>query len=185
MRRFPRCEFENTDQVGTLLRLRSETPPDTNVYLPRKGGDIWAGEADAWKATQELVEAADRQGKLRAVIDAVLSNRVVDDFSDRWSYEREDFERKLYHKRAKVKVAFVELDDTIPVHGLGSEIEEDLLWEDFIALLDPKERQIVVCLRNGTTKLGEISRLLGYANHSPVSKALKRIRVKAKQYLET
>lgn len=81
-------------------------------------------------------------------------------------------------------MSFVQLDDTIPIHGPYSELDEDILWEDFIGLLDKKERQVVVCLRSGVTKVGEISKILGYANHSPISKALKRIREKAKQYFE-
>ena len=185
LRGFPRCDFETPDQAVTLLRLRCEVPEGVTVDLPRKGGDIWAGEADAWKVAQELVEAADRHGRLRAVIDAVLSNRIQDDFSDCWSYDREDFERKFYHKRSKVKVAFVEIPDTVPVHGPDSECAENLLWEDFITLLDKKEHRIVVCLRKGITGVGEIGRELGYANHSPVSKALKKIRIKAQQYFES
>ncbi len=184
LRSFPRVDFENVEQEQKLISLRQEMPADVEVNRPLKGGAIWAGEEDAWEATKELIEVADSQGKLRAIIEAVRSNRVEDDFSDHWSYAREDFERKLYHKRSKTKVVFVQLDNTIPVHGPDSECEENLLWEDFIALLDKKERKIVVCLRNGVTKVGEISKILGYANHSPVSKALKRIREKAKQYLE-
>jgi len=46
-------------------------------------------------------------------------------------------------------------------------------------LLDAKERHIVVCLRSGVTKLGDIASSLGYANHSPISKALTCIRKKA------
>ena len=58
----------------------------------------------AAEVVEDVVEAADARGRLRAIIDAVRSNRVEDDFSDRWSYAREDFERKLYHKRNKVRV---------------------------------------------------------------------------------
>jgi len=52
-----------------------------------------------------------------------------------------------------------------------------------ISVLDPKERRVVICLRNGITKMAEIGKLLGYANHSPISKALKQIRQKAAKYL--
>jgi hypothetical protein len=103
--------------------------------------------------------------------------------SERRSNAREDFERKLYSKRSKVRVSFVELKDTLPVHGPASEYTDDLLWEDFAALLDRKERHVVVCLRSGTTKLGDIASELGYSNHSPVSKALARIRKKAERFL--
>jgi hypothetical protein len=187
LRSFPRVDFESTAQKEKLHRLRRKMPADIEINRPLKGGTIWAGEADAWQATKELVEFADKEGKLSKIIEAVKSNRVEDDFSNYWSYAREDFERKLYHKRSKTKVAFVQLDDTIPVHGRCSEleeVEENLLWEDFIAFLDRKERKVVVCLRNGVTRASEISKILGYANHSPVSKALKRIREKAKKYLE-
>jgi len=70
------------------------------------------------------VDEADAEGRLRGILDAVRSNRVEDDFSERWSFAREDFERKLYHKRSKVKVRFVELTDTIPVQGPETEVED-------------------------------------------------------------
>jgi len=41
------------------------------------------------------------------------------------------------------------------------------LWEDFFAVLNAKERQIVMRLRNGVAQVGEIAREIGYANHSP------------------
>ena len=58
----------------------------------------------------------------------------------------------------------------------------NILWSDLLAILDKKERSIMICLRNGRTQL-EISSLLGYANHSAVCKALARIRGKAKRLL--
>ena len=81
-------------------------------------------------------------------------------------------------------MSFVELNDTIPIHGPESELHETLLWEDFLALLEPKDRRIVILLRNGETRIGEIGKLLGYANHSPVSKALARIRRKALDFFD-
>ncbi|MFQ5686601.1 MAG: sigma-70 family RNA polymerase sigma factor [Candidatus Scalindua sp.] len=184
LRSLGRIACENNKQKERLKRLREEIPEDFKAERPLYGGAIWAGEAEAWNATKEVVELADKKGQLRAIMDAVKSNRIEDDFSSCWSYAREDFERKLYKKRSKVKVSFVELDDTIPVHGPESEIRENLVWEDFIAFLDKKEKQIVVCLRNGVTKVSEISNILGYANHSPISKKLKKIREKARKYLD-
>ena len=153
------------------------------VGSPRKGGDFWRGEAEAKRARQALVGTADGTGRLRGILDAVRSNRLEDDFSDCWSFSREDFERKLHHKRAKVKVIFVELPDTVAVQGPESEIVGNMVTNDFLALLDVKERQIVMCLNSGITKLTEIAQILGYANHSPVSKKLTRIRHLAEQHL--
>jgi hypothetical protein len=130
-----------------------------------------------------MVEAADEGGRLRTIIDAVRRHRVEDDFSDRWSWAKEDFERKLYSKRSKCRVSFVELRDTLPVHGPDKEVDGNLLWDDLLAMVDPKDRSVVVCLRNGLTRVSEISDVLGYANHSAVSKKLARIRTRAMRLL--
>lgn len=151
---------------------------------PRKGGPIWIGEAEAAETLDWTVDAADKTGNLRAILDAVRSNRVEDDFSDRWSYAREDFERKLYSKRSKHRVRFVELKDTIPVVGPESEILGQLVTNDFLTLLDKRNRQIVVLLNSGVTKKSEIAQILGYANHSAVSKRLARIGKKASEYFD-
>ena len=154
------------------------------VASPRCGGTLWSGESWAADVVEQVIEAADAGGRLRAVLDAVRSNRVEDDFSDRWSYAREDFERKLYHKRNKVRVRFVELTDTIPVQGPETEVEGNLVVGDFLALLDQRERQIVVLLRSGYTRLGEVASILGYKTHSPVSKYLARIRRQAAEHFD-
>ena len=179
LRTFPRVDFESTKQKNLIEKAKKTLPSDLIIDRPLKGGTIWQGEEEAWKITKDIFEKADSNGHLRSIIDAVRSNRIEDDFSSQWSYEREDFERKLYKKRSKIKVSFVELSDTLPVHGPESEVYENLMWEDFLALLDTKERRIVVLLRNGITKVGEVSKILGYANHSPISKALSKIREKA------
>jgi len=139
------------------------------------------GEEDAAEKIVETVEAADETGRLRAILEAVRSHRVADDFSAQWSYAREDFERKLYRKRNKVQVRFVELTDTIPIQGPESEILGKLVTSDFLALLDSQQREIVVLLSSGYRQY-EIAEQLGYANHSPVSKKLTQIRRQAEQF---
>lgn len=158
LRTFSRVDFDSLEQIEQLKRLRSTLPAEIEADRPLRGGAIWCGEQEAWDATKELIEIADEHGQLRGIIDAVRSNRVQDDFSSRWSYAKEDFERKLYRKRAKIKLTFVELDEAKPVHAPTSEVHENLLWEDFITLLNPKERRIVVCLKNGVTRVSEISK---------------------------
>jgi hypothetical protein len=183
-----RCDVENDDQRKKLERGRQiEFPPEygkCTIERPLHGGYIWEGTDEAMDATERMVEDADHAGKLRGILDAVRSNRIEDDFSPYWSYAREDFERKLYRKRGKSRVTFVELDETIPVHGPDSQVDEHLFWEDFVALLDMRERRIIVCLRSGYTQ-GEIAKALNYATHSPVSKALARILKKAQRLLDS
>lgn len=142
---------------------------------PRTGGDIWRGEVESAEAVRRTVEAADADGKLRGILDAVRSHRCEDDFSPRWSGAREDFERRLYQKRSKVQVRFVELTDTIPVHGPETEVVDRMVFGDFLALLDTRDRTIVVLLRSGFTKLTEVAEVMGYQTHSAVSKRLDHI----------
>lgn len=182
-----RCAIDGDEQRKKLEKGREiEFPPEfgkCTVERPLHGGYIWEGADEAMDATERMVDDADRAGKLRGILEAVRSNRVEDDFSPYWSFAREDFERKLYRKRGRSRVSFVELDDTIPVHGPDSQVDEHLFWEDFLALLDVRERHIVVCLRSGYTQ-AEIAKALNYETHSPVSKALARIRRKAQRLLD-
>jgi hypothetical protein len=181
MRQFPRVRHE-PDTLEVLSGLPAAM--QDKFHRPLMGGSIWLGEDDANEAMHEMVELADASGRLRGLIDAVRSNRVEDDFSPRWSLAKEDFERKIYHKRNKVKISFVEMSDTIPFHGPDAEPDGNLLWQDLLTLCNSKERLIVVCLRNGTTRATDIAQELGYANHSAVSKSLGKIRSKARDLLD-
>lgn len=151
---------------------------------PRMGSELWCGEVQAADVLGWVVDEADADGRLRGILDAVRSNRVEDDFSDHWSFAREDFERKLHRKRSKVKVRFVELSDTIPVQGPETEVVGSSVVADFLALLNERDRQIVVLLNSGTTKLTDVADVLGYSNHSAVSKRLARIRNDASRLLD-
>jgi hypothetical protein len=183
LRAFPRVEVSRADRAEASRRgRRIQVPDGTTVRRPLKGGEVWCGEGESREVRADLIKRADAGGRLQAILQAVRSNRVEDDFSARWSFAREDFERRLYNKRAKIKVRFVELNATVPVHGPESEVHEQLIWEDFLGVLNPKEREVTVLLRSGVTRVGDIAKELGYANHSPVSKALARIRRKAKHY---
>jgi hypothetical protein len=170
---------------GIVAYYRAEYPqqqyPEIDVKLPLMGGPIWIGEDEAWELTRRIIEKADAKGKLREIIDAIKSNRVQDDFSAKWSFAKEDFERRLYSKRSKVQVRFVEIDDAIPIHSQSSEIDEDILWDDLLSIVDQRERKVIVCLRKGITNHKEISEILGYQNHSPVTKLIARIRGKVEK----
>lgn len=132
-----------------------------------------------------VVDEADRDGRLRGVPDAVRSNRVEDDFSDHWTFARDDFERKLHDKRSKVSVRFAELTDTIPVQGPRPTWSESPVVAEFIALLNEKDRQVVVVLNSGATKLTDVADILGYAKHSAISKRLTKIRLEALRHFDS
>lgn len=151
---------------------------------PRMGGTVWMGEEEADLAVEDVIEHADETGRLRDIMDAVRSHRIEDDFSDHWSYAREDFERKLHGKRRKAKVTFVEVPDTTPVQGPESEVVGNIVTNDFMAMLEPRNQQIVVLLNSGITSNTEIADILGYANHSAVSKRLAKIRAEAERFFD-
>lgn len=169
--------------VASPVKLRDGTIFEGALRAnPRMGGDVWSGEEEASWIVDRTIEAADRHGHLRDILDAVRCSRVEEDFSDYWTTAREDFERKLYHKRLKVKVRFVEMTDTVPVQGPETEVVDRVVFSDFLALLNEKDREVVVLLSSGVTKLTEIAQIMGYSNHSPVSKRLERIRREAAQF---
>lgn len=182
-----RVPFENAQQRRDqrVLQRIIDRELNADALRPCYGGHVWRGEGDARKAAEELIEAADRHGKLRALLDAIESNRVQDDFSPRWSFLKEDFERKLYRKRSKSKVTFVQLDETVPVHAPDVEVEIECsrVWQILFTMVNERERQVIICLRNGYTMATEIAAELGYANHSPVSKALASLQKKVRRIL--
>jgi len=48
----------------------------------------------------------------------------------------------------------------------GRDLPAKLATADFLALLDERERQVVVLLRSGYTKVGDVADILGYKNHT-------------------
>jgi len=177
LRGFP--EVDEGTETGPVELIDGSVLEGAVKANPRMGGPIWLGVDEAAEKVGETVSAADATGRLRGIVDAVKSNRVQDDFSPRWSFAREDFERKLYSKRSKVSVKFVELTDTIPVQGPESEVLGRIVTNDFLAILNARNKEIVVLLNSGVTSRTEIAQILGYANHSAVSKRLDRIRQQA------
>ncbi|RZT89039.1 hypothetical protein EV383_5993 [Pseudonocardia sediminis] len=181
LRDFPDVKKDNS--IPDAVRLVDGSVLDGAIPArPRMGGEVWFGEQDARYAIEETVEAADRSGQLRGIIEAVRANRVEEDFSDHLSHARADFERKLHHLRIKIKVRFVELTDTIPVQGPESEILGNLVINDFLTILDAEQRQIVVLLNSGFTSRTEIAGMLDYTSHSAVSRRIDKIRQAAEAF---
>ncbi|MEU5157379.1 sigma-70 family RNA polymerase sigma factor [Glycomyces sp. NPDC021274] len=176
-------EVDKGRSTGPVRLENGEFLEGAVVGNPRAGGLVWMGEAEAAEMVALMVDTADRTGRLRDVLAAVRAHRVEEDFSSDWSYAREDFERQLYRKRNKVQVRFIELTDTIPVQGPESEIVGKLVTSDFLALLDAKQRQIIILLSSGYRQ-HEVAEVLGYANHSPIAKRLAQIRQQAAAFFD-
>ncbi|MEI9942241.1 MAG: hypothetical protein WDO69_33915 [Pseudomonadota bacterium] len=159
-----RVPYKTEQERREVEAFQRQVPPelDADLLRPCYGINAWDGEDEAREATIDMIDMADARGRLRGLLDAVRANRVEEDFSTRWSNAREDFERKLYRKRNKVRVTFVEIDKTPTVFAPDTEvdIEKKLLWQNLFAVLDAKERHVIVCLRNGSTTKTEIAQEL-------------------------
>lgn len=182
---FKRAVFDETVSENDLEMWRSQGRDGYLLQRPRQGGRVWEGEAEASQVSREVVTRALQNGQLQKILEAIRSTRVEEDFSQSWSRTREDFERKLYSKRSKWRPKFVELTNAAPFHSPESEIIANDLWGTLtFVTVNPKERQIIACLRSGVTKTSEIAQELGYANHSPVSKRLAKIASRAKKLFD-
>jgi hypothetical protein len=102
------------------------------------GGPAWFSDDDTRDALVETMEAADRTGRLRDILDTIRSHPVEDHYSGHWSYAREEFERRLYCKRRRVTVKFVELTAAIPVQGPANVVLDNLVTNNSLALLNAR-----------------------------------------------
>ena len=123
--------------------------------------------------------------KMREVWEIVKNHRDHKDYSNQMSHVKMDFHRQYYHTRAKAKTvpiigAYGEDGEEEAIHAPYTqneyaEVETRLWFQGFLDLLNEKDRQIVSLLEQGYTQ-EEISKILGYSNHSGVAKRIKHIR---------
>jgi hypothetical protein len=123
--------------------------------------------------------------KMREVWEIVKTHRAHNDYSGMPSHAKMDFHRHYYHTRAKTKVEPI-------ISGYGDDGEEEVVYapytpnefadvefrmwfDEFLAGLNEKDRQIIGLLEQGYIQ-EEIGRMLGYSNHSGVAKRVKYIR---------
>ncbi|MET8798477.1 hypothetical protein ABZV91_18850 [Nocardia sp. NPDC004568] len=181
LREFPLL-FEGPFLDSPARFIDGSTLDGASFGSPRLSGPVWAGEVCASKVAAQIAEKANADGRLKGILDAIRSNRVEEDFSPHWSYAREDFERKLYRKRSRIKVRFVELTDSVIVQSPETEVVDQLVLGDFLSILNERERELVVLLYSGETRIGEISKIMGYKGHSTASRRLDKIRRKAQKF---
>lgn len=156
------------------------------VERPLMGGTIW-DVFDADEREDVLKAAIDGDGvmeSLEPVIDLLHRHRVHEDFSDRYSWIKEDFERSFYSKRSRLKVDLLETVDDAPAYDLEpNEPYEQVLFRDIIAMLDQKERRLVIALRMGKNA-STIARESGLRGHASVSRRIAALKAKVAGLLE-
>ena len=170
-------------------KILADVPEDERhlfeVKRPLMGGDVW-DEFDADEREEVIQCAIDGDGVLESlepVVELLHRHRTHDDFSAIHSWIKEDFERSFYSKRAKLKVDLVETIDDAPAYTLEpNEPYECVLFRDVIAVLDQKERRLVVALRSGKNA-STIAREAGLRGHASVSRRIAALKAKVARLL--
>jgi hypothetical protein len=173
-------------RAAVLAALPEPEREQYDVRRPLYGGDIW-NENDSGERAAVLDEAINGLGvmdSLSPVIELLHTRRAHEDFSNRYSWIKEDFERQFYSKRAALKVELIETLDEAPVWS--SEENEGygrILFRDVLAWLDRKERKLFLALRMGRTA-SEIATSTGLAGHASISRRIARLKQKISRLLD-
>src|SRR5216684_3593193 len=165
-------------------KLNKSLPPylrdRIRVRRPLCGGDLWDIH-DAEEREQVIEEAITGVGvmeSLQPIIELLHTHRAHEDFSDRYSWVKEDFERSFYSKRAKLQVVLVETMDDAPVWSADDhDGYSRVLLRDIFAFLNPRERKLFLALRQGRT-VGEIAVRDELAGHAAISRRVKALKKK-------
>lgn len=172
-------------RAGILAGLPEEERHLFDIQRPLMGGDVW-DEFDADEREEVLQSAIDGDGVLESldpVVELLHRHRTHEDFSAANSWIKEDFERSFYSKRAKLKVDLVETIDDAPAYALEpNEPYEQVLFRDVIAMLDQKERRLVIALRLGKSA-STIARESGLRGHASVSRRIAALKTKVARLL--
>lgn len=180
-------EWQPLDELESKFKADIPEERRDKFYLrrPLVGGTLCdiddAEECDYF--VDEMIDGAGVMDSLDPIIEALHAHRVHEDFSDRYSWVKEDFERSFYSKRSRLKVSLVETVDEMPVWSADDEQGyERVLFRDLLAILDRGDRHLVLALRSGKTT-SEIARDLGHSGHAAVSRRIKKLRAKVKALL--
>lgn len=165
-------------------KLLSQLPEEERhlfeVRRPLMGSDVW-DEFDADEREDAIQCAIAGDGvlpSLEPVVELLHSHRAHEDFSATTSWIKEDFERSFYSKRAKLKVDLIETVDDAPAYQLEpNEPYEQVLFRDVVAVLNQKERRLVLALRLGKNA-STIARDAGLRGHASVSRNIAALKAK-------
>lgn len=174
-------------ELTTTLRasLPESLHDKVRVRRPLRGGDLWDvyDPLDRENVIEEAITGVGVMESLEPVIELLQRHRAHEDFSDRYSWVKEDFERSFYSKRSKLKVELVETVDDAPVWNTAEpDGYERVLFRDILAALNVRERSLLLALRMGKTAT-EIAQGQGLSGHAAISRRIKKLKPKIAQLL--
>lgn len=179
----------NFKSFPKLNEFANQLPPEkraaVRVLRPKETTILWDVEDPNERNAilEEAISGRDAVESLEPVLEVLRSKMVTEDFSERYSWVKEDFERQFHRRRSKIKVSLIETEDDLPVWNAHEpEGFDNLLLRDVLCFFDEKDRHLILAIRQGKT-ISEISKRLGHNGHAAVSRRLKKIRRYLKKLL--
>jgi hypothetical protein len=157
--------------------------PNFLVRRPLMGGWLWDPDdpEDCEAVVEEMLNGGGVMASLEGVLEVLHKHLIHEDFSDRYSWIKEDFQRTFYRKRSKIKVTLLETIDNLPVWPANEPLGYgEVLFRDLLAFFDRRDRHIVIAVRNGKT-VSDIAEELGHKGHAAISRRLAQIKVKLRR----
>ena len=155
------------------------------IRRPRMGGTIWdiSDQAECEEVVDEMLDGLGLMEPLDPLLDLLHSHRAHEDFSNQYSWIKEDFERSFYSKRSRVKVVMVETIDEFPAWNAGECFgHEDLIFRDLLSCFDRKDQRVLIALRHGKTTT-EIARESGLKGHASISRRISQIKKRVRRLM--
>lgn len=171
---------------GSVIKIANDAELLEEALTPYFDDENVVENADRFvhNSVDTLMEVMDYGG----VVSTSKEIGTLEDFSKiPLNYPRNDFEKKYNHAGAKTKVDFssvqaeTELQNKkVKNYTVEELVENSVLVSEFFTILDETDSMILKYILSGYTQ-NEIAEEMGFANHSVVSKHMKKIR---KKYLE-
>ena len=156
------------------------------IRRPRMGGALWDmhDEEECEEVVEEMLDGCGLMEPIDPILDVIQSQPAHEDFSERYSWIKEDFERSFYSKRSRVRVTLIETIDEFPAWEHGeAEGYADVLFRDVLARFNRSDRELLIALRHGKTT-SEIARECGYKSHSHISRRLAIVKERLRRLLK-
>jgi hypothetical protein len=189
---FPPTTHEDDEWIGLdeiEQKMRESIPSGEHarfqVTRPRVSGYLWDPHIakDREEIGKLLLDGETTVESLEPVVEVLLREGSHEDFSDRYSWVKEDFERAFYSKRTKIKVTLHEFIDECPVHdGIDTPGYDGILFRDLMAFFNQRDQTLILALREGQTK-SQIAERMGHAGHAAISRRVKAIEQKVRHLL--
>lgn len=181
-------EWKSLDVLWEELRKQvpEEELKKVTLSRPYLGGTLWLPEdqKECDAVVDDLVDGGGCLESLEPVLEVLNSHRAHEDFSSRYSWVKEDFERSFYSKRSKIRVSLLETVDDLPAWTAPQpDGFENVLFRDILSFLGAKEQHLVIALRHGKT-VSQIAQDRGLSGHGAVSRQVKRLKAKVKSLLQ-